>query len=60
MKPVLSDWVIYILWFFIFIDIYFNVSELNNKMKQTEMRKKKKANPTKMAKDTETKNISNE
>ena len=31
-KPVLSDWFVYILWFFIFIDIYFNVSEIQEKM----------------------------
>ena len=31
-KPVLSDWFVYILWFFLFIDMYFNLQSIQNKV----------------------------
>ena len=31
-KPVLSDWFRYILWFFVFLDIYANFKEIRNRL----------------------------
>lgn len=45
-KPVLSDWFRYILWFFIFLDIYSNLKvireRINGKPKIVKLRKKSK------------------
>jgi hypothetical protein len=50
-KPVISDWILYILWFFIFINIYFNVDSIKNKINKWS---KKPANKTKVTSSRKT------